>query len=27
MPAPAGATVDDQLTQLERIVRAAPRKP
>jgi serine/threonine protein kinase len=26
-PAPAGATVDDQLTQLERIVRAAPRKP
>ena len=26
-PAPAGATVDDQLTQLEKIVRAAPRKP
>jgi serine/threonine protein kinase len=26
-PAPAGATVDDQLTQLEQIVRAAPRKP
>jgi serine/threonine protein kinase len=24
-PAPAGATVDDQLTQLEKIVRAAPR--
>jgi serine/threonine protein kinase len=26
-PAAAGATVDDQLTQLEKIVRAAPRKP
>jgi serine/threonine protein kinase len=26
-PAPAGATVDDQLTRLEKIVRAAPRKP
>ncbi|MFL5841073.1 MAG: hypothetical protein ACJ77Z_11560, partial [Thermoleophilaceae bacterium] len=26
-PAPPGATVDDQITRLERIVRAAPRKP
>ncbi|MEA2426056.1 MAG: hypothetical protein QOH13_2466, partial [Thermoleophilaceae bacterium] len=26
-PAAAGATVDAQLTQLEKIVRAAPRKP
>jgi serine/threonine protein kinase len=26
-PAPAGATVDEQLTRLERIVRAAPRNP
>jgi hypothetical protein len=26
-PAAAGATVDDQLTQLEKIVSAAPRKP
>ena len=26
-PAPASATVDDQLTQLEKIVRAAPQKP
>jgi hypothetical protein len=25
-PAPAGATVDDQITQLEKIVRAAPQK-
>jgi eukaryotic-like serine/threonine-protein kinase len=26
-PAPPGATVDDQLTRLEKIVRSAPRKP